>query len=323
MFQDRRISAWLVAVAMAGAGAAASAQEYPTRPLTFVVPFAAGSATDALARSLGQGITAETKQNIITDNRPGANGMIAAQQVARAAPDGYTVLIGTNTTHAANEHLYRKLPYDPVRDFAPVTTLARGGQVMVVHPRVPAKTVKEFIALAKAQPGRITFGSGSSSSRVASELFQQMAGVQLVHVPYKSNPMAVTDLVGGHIDMMITDVVTGLPQVKAGKLRALAVSSPKRLPIAPDLPTIDEAGLKGYELTFWFAAYLPAKAQPAIVSRLRELFVHATESAPAQKFFDSTGIEPYVMTPEELARFQAAESAKWAKVIRAAGIQPE
>ncbi len=321
---DRQVlTTCLIAAVMAGAGAAATAQDYPAKPITFVVPFAAGSATDVLARSLGQGITAETRQNIITDNRPGASGIIAAQLVAKAAPDGYTVIIATNTTHAANEHLFKKLPYDAVKDFAPVTTLARGGQVMVVNPRVPVTTVKELIALARRQPGKLTFGSGSSSSRVASELFQQMAGLKLVHVPYKSNPMAVTDLVGGHIDMMITDVVTGLPQVRAGKLRALAVSSPKRLPIVPDLPTIDEAGVKGYELTFWFAAYVPAKTPPSIVERLRELFVNATKSAPAQTFFKSTGIEPYVMTSEALAKFQASESAKWAKVIKAAGIEPE
>jgi tripartite-type tricarboxylate transporter receptor subunit TctC len=194
---------------------------------------------------------------------------------------------------------------------------------MVVNPRVPVKTVKEFIALAKRQPGKLTFGSGSSSSRVASELFQQMAGLQLVHVPYKSNPMAVTDLVGGHIDMMITDVVTGLPQVQAGKLRALGVSSPKRLPNVPELPTIAEAGVKGYELTFWFAAYAPAKAQPAVIARLRELFINATKSPSAQSFFRTTGIEPWTTTSAELAKFQVSESAKWAKVIKAAGIEPE
>jgi tripartite-type tricarboxylate transporter receptor subunit TctC len=301
----------------------ALAQDYPVKPVTFYVPFAAGSATDTLARSLGQGVTAETMQNVVIDNRPGANGIIAAQAFIRTAADGYSVIIGTNTTHAANEHLYKKIPYDPVRDFTPVTTIARGGQVMVVHPRVPVKTVKEFIALAKRQPGKLTFGSGSSSSRVASELFQQMAGLKLVHVPYKSNPMAVTDLVGGHIDMMITDVVTGLPQVQAGKLRALGVSSPKRLPNVPDLPTIDEAGVKGYELTFWFAAYLPAKAPPVVAGRLRELFINATKSPSAQSFFQTTGIEPWTTTSAELAKFQASESAKWAKVIRAAGIEPE
>jgi tripartite-type tricarboxylate transporter receptor subunit TctC len=303
--------------------AAAIAQEYPAKTITFYVPFAAGSATDTLARSLGQGITAETKQNVVNDNRAGANGIIATQAFIRTPADGYTVLIGTNTTHAANEHLYKKIPYDPVRDFTPVTTLARGGQVMLVHPRVPVKTVKEFIALAKRQPGKLTFGSGSSSSRVASELFQQMAGLKLVHVPYKSNPMAVTDLVGGHIDMMITDVVTGLPQAQAGKVKALGVSSPQRLPNVPELPTIAEAGVPGYELTFWFAAYLPAKAPPAVAARLRELFINATKSAPAQSFFKTTGIEPWTTTSAELVKFQASESAKWAKVIKAAGIEPE
>jgi tripartite-type tricarboxylate transporter receptor subunit TctC len=314
---------WAAALILAAGSGAGMAQDYPAKPVTFYVPFAAGSATDTLARSLGQGITAETMQNVVIDNRPGANGIIATQAFIRTAADGYSVIIGTNTTHAANEHLYKKIPYDPVRDFTPVTAIARGGQVMVVHPRVPVKTVKEFIALAKRQPGKLTFGSGSSSSRVASELFQQMAGLKLVHVPYKSNPMAVTDLVGGHIDMMITDVVTGLPQVQAGKLRALGVSSPKRLPNVPDLPTIDEAGVKGYELTFWFAAYLPAKAPPAVVGRLRELFINATKSPSAQSFFQTTGIEPWTTTSAELTKFQASESAKWAKVIKAAGIEPE
>jgi tripartite-type tricarboxylate transporter receptor subunit TctC len=318
----RRIFQFMMAVAAALASAA-TAQEYPAKPITFYVPFAAGSATDTLARSLGQGITAETKQNVVNDNRPGANGIIATQAFIRTPADGYTVLIATNTTHAANEHLYKKIPYHPVNDFTPITTLARGGQVMVVHPRVPVKTVKEFIALARRQPGKLTFGSGSSSSRVASELFQQMTGLQLVHVPYKSNPMAVSDLVGGHIDMMITDVVTGLPQVQAGKVRALGVSSPQRLPNVPELPTIAESGVKGYELTFWFAAYLPAKAPPPVAARLRELFINATKSAPAQAFFKTTGIEPWTTTSAELARFQASESAKWARVIKAAGIQPE
>jgi tripartite-type tricarboxylate transporter receptor subunit TctC len=318
----RRIFQFLISVAAALASGAL-AQEYPAKPIMFYVPFAAGSATDTLARSLGQGITAETKQPVVVDNRPGANGLISAQAFIRTPADGYTVLIATNTTHAANEHLYKKIPYDPVRDFTPVTTLARGGQVMIVNPRVPAKTVKEFIALAKRQPGKLTFGGGSSSSRVASELFQQMAGIQIIHVPYKSNPMAVTDVVGGQIDMMITDVVTGLPQVEAGKVRALGVSSPKRLPNVPDLPTIAEAGLPGYELTFWFAAYLPAKASPAVTARLRELFIHAGKSAPAQSFFKTTGIESWNTTSAELVKFQAAESAKWARVIKKAGIEPE
>jgi tripartite-type tricarboxylate transporter receptor subunit TctC len=323
MLNRRSLRIWCFSIIGAMQAAAGIAQDYPAKTITFYVPFAAGSATDTLARSLGQGITAETRQNVVNDNRAGANGIIAAQAFIRTPADGYTVLIGTNTTHAANEHLYKKIPYDPVRDFTPVTTLARGGQVMLVHPRVPVKTVKEFIELAKRRPGKLTFGSGSSSSRVASELFQQMAGLKLVHVPYKSNPMAVTDLVGGHIDMMITDVVTGLPQVQAGKVKALGVSSPQRLPNVLELPTIAEAGVPGYELTFWFAAYLPAKAPPAVAARLRELFINATKSAPAQSFFKTTGIEPWTTASAELVKFQASESAKWAKVIKAAGIEPE
>ena len=184
-------------VASATAAMPAAAQNYPEKNVTFLVPFAAGSATDQLARALGQSLTSQTRQTVVVDNRPGASGFIAAQAAARAPADGYTVLITTNTTHAANEHLYKKLPYDPVKDFQPVTLLGKGGQIMVVNPNVAAKSVGEFIALAKKEPGKHTFGSGSSSSRIAGELFQQMADVKLIHVPYKSNPMRVTDLLGG------------------------------------------------------------------------------------------------------------------------------
>ena len=311
------------AAILAASALAAFAQDYPAKSITFVVPFAAGSATDQLARGLGQSVATDTKQAVVVDNKPGASGFLAAQYVAKAAPDGYTVLITTNTTHAANEHLYKTLPYDPVKDFAPVTLLGKGGQVMIVNLKVPAKTVKEFIALAKKEPGKYTFGSGSSSSRIAGELFQQMADVKLLHVPYKSNPLAVTDLLGGQIDMMITDTATGLPQVKGDKVRALGMSSLKRSALAPDVPTIDEAGVKGYEMTYWFAAYVPAKTPPAAVKRLHDLLVAATKSASAKTFYESSGADAVVSTPEELAKFQVAESQKWGKIIKAAGIQPE
>ncbi|HXF46989.1 MAG TPA: tripartite tricarboxylate transporter substrate binding protein [Burkholderiaceae bacterium] len=300
-----------------------AAQTYPTKPITFVVPFAAGSATDQLARALGQPIAAETGQSVIVDNKPGANGFLGAQAVAKAAPDGYTVFITTNTTHAANEHLFKKLPYDPVKDFAPVTGLAKGAQIMVVNPSLPYKTVAEFIAAAKKEPGKIAFGSGSSSSRIAGELLQQMAGIQLLHVPYKSNPLAITDLLGGQIQMMITDMATGMPQVKAGKLRALGVSSAKRSSLAPEVPTIAEAGVPGYEMGFWFAAYVPANTPPAVVKRLNDLLHKALAAAPAKALFEQTGFEPFPTTPEELARFQAAESRKWKEIIQRAGIEPE
>jgi tripartite-type tricarboxylate transporter receptor subunit TctC len=313
-----------VAVGALLALAASIAQaDYPEKQITFVVPFAAGSATDQLARSLGQELGALTKQIVIVDNKPGASGFIGAQQVAKAAPDGYTVFITTNTTHAANEHLFKKLPYDPVKDYLPVTGLGKGGQIMIVNQNVPARSVAEFIALAKAQPGKISFGSGSSSSRVAGEMFQQMAGVELLHVPYKSNPLAINDLLGGQINMMITDMATGLPQVKGGKVRALGVSTAKRSPLAPELPTIEEAGLKGYEISFWFAAYVPANTSPAVVTKLHDLLVEATKGPAMQRYYSSTGTDPFVTTPADLAKFQAAESEKWKRIIKQAGIEPE
>ena len=300
----------------------AFAQAFPSKPVTFVVPFAAGSATDQLARALGNSFTEQTKQAVVVENKAGASGMLAAQAVARAPADGYTVLITTNTTQAANEHLYKKLAYDPVKDFAPVTGLGKGGQVLVVNTASPYKSVAELLAAARAKPGKISFGSGSgsSSSRIAGELFQQMADVQILHVPYKSNPLAITDLLGGQIDMMITDTSTGVPQIKGGKLRALGVSTSKRLALLPEVPTIDEAGVKGYDMGYWFAAYVPAGTPAPVVARLNELLAHATKSEAARSFFTNAGSEAWTTTPEELAKFQAAETQKWGKVIKAAGI---
>jgi tripartite-type tricarboxylate transporter receptor subunit TctC len=310
----------LLSLALAGP---AFAQAYPAKPINFVVPFAAGSATDQLARALGQSITEQTKQAVVVDNKAGASGMMAAQAAARAGADGYTVLITSNTTHAANEHLYKKLPYDPVKDFVPVTGLGKGGQVLVVNTSSPYKSVADLLAAAKAKPGKLSFGSGSSSSRVAGEMLKQLAGVDILHVPYKSNPLAITDLLGGQIDLMITDTATGVPQVKAGKLRALGYSTQKRSAQLPEVPTIDEAGVKGYDMGYWFAAYVPAGTPAPVVAKLNELLVAAVKSAPAKTFFENGGSEAWTTTPDELAKFQAAETQKWGKVIKAAGIDPE
>jgi tripartite-type tricarboxylate transporter receptor subunit TctC len=318
----RGLLAALITAAVAPA-ALAQATKYPEKPMTFIVPFAAGSATDQLARALGTSITDQTKQAVVVENKAGASGMMAAQAAARSAADGHTVLITTNTTHAANEHLYKKLPYDPVKDFVPVTGLGKGGQVLVVRADAPYRSVADIVAKAKQTPGKLSFGSGSSSSRVAGEMFKQLSHTDILHVPYKSNPQAVTDLLGGQIDMMITDTATGVPQVKAGKLRALGYSTQKRSPQLPDVPTIDEAGVKGYDMGYWFAAYVPAGTPQPVVARLRELFVNATKSAPAKAFYDNGGSEPWTTTPDELAKFQAAETQKWGKVIKAAGIEPE
>ena len=301
----------------------AQATRYPDHPLTFVVPFAAGSATDQLARAIGTSITEQTKQPVVVDNRAGAGGMIAAQVAARSAPDGYTVLITTNTTQSANEFLFKKMPYDPVKDFAPVSGLGKGGQILVVKADSPYKTVSDLLAKARAEPNKLSFGSGSSSSRVAGEMFKQLSHTDILHVPYKSNPQAVTDLLGGQIDLMITDSATGLPQIKGGKLRALGYSTRTRSALLPDVPTIEEAGVKGYDMGYWFAAYVPAGTPPASIARLHELIVAAVKSSAAHTFYDSTGTEVWTTTPAELASFQAAETQKWGRVIKAAGIEPE
>ena len=314
---------WLVYAAALSLAAPAFAQKYPEKPITFIVPFAAGSATDQLARALGQSVSADTKQPVIVDNKAGASGMLAAQAAAKAAPDGYTVLISTNTTHAANEHLFKKLSYDPVKDFAPLTALGKGGQVLVVHVNSPYKSVADLLAKARKDPGKLSFGSGSSSSRVAGELFKQMSHTDILHVPYKSNPQAVTDLLCGQIDLMITDTATGLPQIKGGKLRALGVSTLKRSALLPDVPTIDEAGVKGYDMGYWFAAYVPAGTPAPVVARLHELLVNGTKSAAARSFYEGSGAEAWTTTPEELAKFQHDEARKWGRIIKAAGIEPE
>jgi tripartite-type tricarboxylate transporter receptor subunit TctC len=324
-FHRRRLLAALATVALTATAGNAWAQpgKYPDKPVSFIVPFAAGSATDLLARALGPSFTEQTGQAIVVDNKAGASGMLAAQAAARAPADGYTVLITTNTTQAANGHLYRKLSYDPVKDFAPVTGLGKGGQVLVVPAGSPFQNVADLVAAARKAPGTLTFGSGSSSSRVAGELFRQMSGTDLLHVPYKSNPLAITDLLGGQIHMMITDTSTGVPQVQAGKLRALGVSTRKRLPLLPGVPTIDEAGVKGYDMGYWFAAYVPAGTPAPVVQRLNQVLATALQSPAAKAFFDTSGGEPFPTTPEALAKFQADEADKWGRVIKAAGIEPE
>jgi tripartite-type tricarboxylate transporter receptor subunit TctC len=309
--------------ALAPAASPALAAEYPEKPITFIVPFAAGSATDVLARVLGDALTQDSKQRVLVDPRGGAGGNIGAQLAAKAQPDGYTVFVTTNTTQAANQHLYKQPGYDAVRDFAPVSGIAQGYQVMVVNPRVPAKTVSELTAIAKKSAGKLTFGEGSSSARVAVELYQQMTGTKLVHVPYKGNPLAIADLIGGHIDMMIVDMPTGLPQVQGGKVKALAVTSRMRSPQAPELPTMDEAGIKGYEMTYWFGAYVPAKTPPATVKRLNELLVRAVNSESMKAHLQKSALVAFPTTTEQLAKFQAAETQKWGRIIKAAGIQPE
>lgn len=320
---QRRTALALAALAALAGPALSQTGGYPERPVTFLVPFAAGSATDQLARALGAAFTQTTKQAVVVENRAGASGIIAAQAAAKAAPDGYTVLITTNTTQAANQHLFKKLPYDPIADFRPLTALGRGGQILVVTASSPFRDVGDVVTRARALPGRLSFGAGNSSSRVAGEMFKQLSNTEILYVPYKSNPNALTDLLGGQLDFMVIDTVTGLPQIEAGKLRALGVSTSKRLPLLPKIPTIDEAGVKGYDIGYWFAAYVPSKTPPAIATKLRDLLVSTVKSPQAKSFFESSGTDPWTTTADELARFQVAEAQKWGRVIKAAKIEPE
>jgi len=301
---------------------AASAQNFPARPITIVVGSSAGSATDGLARAIGLELTRETGQPVIVDNRAGAFGGIAAQFVARAQPDGYTVFMTTNTTQSANPHLQKKLSYDPIKDFAPVSLLTKGYQLLVVNPQVKANNVAELIAAAKAAPGKLNYGSGSSSAQVATELFQQMTGTRFNYVPYKANPPAVLDLVAGQTDLMIADLATTLPHVKAGKLRALGVSSPKRLPLVQGVPAISES-LPGYEFGYWNALYAPAGTPAPVVQRLNALMHRAIETPAVQKLVEQVGMEAALSTPDELARFQLSELGRWGQIIKAAGIAAE
>ena len=319
------IQTLIASVALSGLAGTALAQstDYPAKALTIVVPFAAGSGTDQMARAMGQALTETFKVPVVVDNKPGANGFIASQFVARAAPDGYTMLMTTNTTHAANEHLYTKLPYDPVKDFSPVILLAKGHMALLVNPSSTYKTLADLVADARKRPGKLSFGSGSSSSRVGSELLRQMAGLEVLSVPYKSNPFAITDLMGGQIDFMFADAPTAVPQINGGKLRALAVSGTKRLATLPGVPTVDEAGVKGYDMSYWTAVYLPANAAPAVVKKLNEMLAKGMNAPAVLAFQTNTSGELSLSSPEGLAAFQAAESQKWGRVIKAAGIQPE
>ncbi len=296
---------------------------YPSQSIKFVVPFAAGSATDTLARLLGHRVTAALGQNVVIENIAGGSGVIAAQSVVRSAPDGHTVFITSNTTHASNQSLLKKVPYDAIADFEPISKLGTITLALVGHPSVPANDVKSLIAYAKANPGKLSFGSGSTSSRIAGELLKTLAGIDMLHVPYKSNPQVVTDLLGGQISLFFGDVSTSLPPVRAGKLKGFAVSSLTRSSLAPDLPTLNEAGIPGYDLTAWFAAFVPAKTPKPVVDKLNAALREALADKEVAAKLLAAGIEPAASSPDELKAFVMSETRKWAKIVADAKIEPE
>lgn len=303
---------------------AALAQAWPNKPIKAIVPFAAGSATDQIGRAFAAKMGETLGQTIVVENRAGVNGMLGADAVAKSAPDGYTILVGTNSTNAALKFLMKSLPYDQDKAFVPVGYLGSVPLIVGVNNDVPAKTLREFIDMAKAKPGQVTFASASTSQLVSSEMLSSMAGVQMTNVPYKSGPAAMTDLIGGQVNMFTADFAVMLPQVKGGKVRGLAVTSTKRSPAVPELPTVNEAlGLKDYELIAYFAVFAPAGTPADIVTKLNSAINAAANSKDIQDKFAALGFAVEPGTPEALGQRNARETAKWAKAIREAKIEQQ
>jgi tripartite-type tricarboxylate transporter receptor subunit TctC len=300
---------------------AALAQTYPVKPVRIIVPYAAGGNTDFTARAVAEKLTDVYKRQFIVDNRPGAATNIGSDAVAKAAPDGYTLLMG-GAANAINMSLFAKLSYDTLRDFDPIALCVQGANVLAIHPSLPAKNLKELIALAKARPGTLNFGSSGlgSSNQMAGELLKVMTGINIVHVPYKGNAPALTDLLGGHVEMIFSGVPALVPHIQSGRVRAIAIGSLKRFPALPNVPTFDESGVKGYEATTWFGLLAPAKTPKDIVARLNVEVDKALKSADIKERFMNDGLEPMGGSAEAFAKFMRSEIDKYAKVIKAADI---
>lgn len=298
----------------------ASAQAYPAKAIRIVVPFPAGGTSDILSRAIGQKLTEEWKQPVIVDNRPGAGANIGAEIVVKSPPDGYTLLLAS-TIHTINPSLYRKLAYDPVKDFTPITLIATTSQVLVVHPSLPVKTVKELVAYAKKHPGEINYSSAGNGSQphLTAELFKSRTGIDIVHVPYKGAPPAMTDLLAGHVALSFATSPSAVPQVKSGKLRALAVSTAKRISALPEVPTIDESGVPGFEASGANGLVGPAGMPGAVVAKLNATVVRIVKEPAMSKFLSEQGADPFTSTPAEYAAYIKSEVAKWAKAVKDSG----
>jgi tripartite-type tricarboxylate transporter receptor subunit TctC len=301
------------------------AQHYPARPIRVLIPFTAGSAADIIARAMEPQLREKLGQGVVIDNRGGAGGNIAADMCAKSAPDGYTLMMGTIGTHAINYSLYSKLPYHPIRDFTPIALVGESPNVLVTTPRIPANTVKEFIALAKAKPGQLNFSSSGAGTSVhlSGELFNTMAGVKTVHVPFKGAAESLTALLGGQVDFSFASLSSAIPLVKAGKLKAYAVTGAQRSRSVPDLPTMSEAGLPGFVAVAWYGLVGPASIPPPIVSTLSKASFSVLEMKEVQDRLFASGVEVHTGTPEEFARLIKSEMEKWAKVVKASGAKAD
>ncbi len=301
------------------------AAEFPAKPIRILVGGATGGGVDITARILANKLTESMRQTCIVENRAGASGNIAAEAVAKAAPDGYTILMGTIAPLAINPSLYASLPFDPVRDFAPISRAADSTNVLVIHPALPAKSVKELIAIARAQPGQLFFGSAQTGSagHLAGELFNSAAKVKIVHVPYKGGAPAMIDLMSGQLQMIFATVITAMPQVKSGRIRALAVTTARRSPLLAEIPTMDEAGLRGFEVNNWYGLVAPAKTPPDVVRTLNREIVAALNHADVRDAMVRLGLDPATSTPEEFGAYIRSEIAKWHKVVQASGAKAD
>ncbi|HTN26513.1 MAG TPA: tripartite tricarboxylate transporter substrate binding protein [Burkholderiales bacterium] len=313
---------WILLLAALAAAATAQAQGYPSKPVKLIVPFPAGSATDQVARLVGQQLQDALKQPFVVENKPGAQGAIAAEFVAKSAHDGYTLLVTTNTPQAANVSLFKKLAYDPVKDFAPIARLGTTSFMLMVKPDFPAKNLKEFLAHVRAQPGKLSAGYGSAGSQVSLALLKSMGKLDVVEAPYKGIPQTITDVMGGTLHFTFVDLGNALAQQKGGKLKGLAVTSAKRTPLASDVPAIDEE-LKGYELIAWFALVAPAGTPKDVVQALHDATVKGIAKPEVREKFAAIGTDVAPLGPDELGRFIQSEIAAWAKLVKLAGIPPE
>jgi len=311
------------AAALPALARSASAQGYTSKPITIINPFWACSGSDTVSRVVAQHLGAALKQSVVVEDRPGANGALAGLYVARAAPDGYTLFMSTNSPHSAAPFLMKNVGYDPVRDFAAITRMGSFTLMLCVHPSIPAKSLKELIEYAKANPGKLSFASGNTSGIVAGETLKHWAEVDMLHVPYKTVPVALNDVLAGRVSMMFADLTTGLPHVKAGSLRALAVTRIKRSTLIPELPTLDEAGVTGFDMDSWAGIFGPAGMPADIIALLNTELRKIIDSAEVKSILANAGFEAFSSSPEELAVLVKDQLGKWGKMIKDAGIQPE
>jgi tripartite-type tricarboxylate transporter receptor subunit TctC len=314
----------LLCAALAAVFSPAQAQQYPTKPVRLVVPAAPGGGTDITARIIAPKLSEQLGQQVVVENRAGAGTMIGSEAVARAAPDGYTLLMGISTL-AINPAMYKKVPYDALKDFAPISQVVSLPNVLVTHPSLPVKSVKELVAFARARPGQLNYASAGvgTNPHLSMELFLAMTGLKMTHVPYKGAGPGLVDTVAGHVSVMTPSIISGLPHVRGGRLRALGVTSAKRAGGVPDIPTIAEAGVPGYDAVQWFGVLAPTATPRAIVVRLHGEIVRVLQAADVKGRLSGDGADPVGNSPEEFAAFLSAETAKWAKVVKDAGIQPE